>query len=218
MAKLLSIEGTLSGSINGVTYSHNRGGAYKRARKIPTISASPKASFAKAFLGGISSQWNLLTAPQRIEWQNWASLNPVVDVLGSSILLSGQQAYIALNARAQAAGFAQVTNPPVDDGPTNLLTMATTPTVDDGISCAFTPALPTGMVLAYWMTLPGTAGRNPNINQARLVGYSAVDAASPATFTTPYLFESGNAFNAFATIVDPSGRMAPRIAERVLVP
>jgi len=218
VAKILSIVGTISGSINGTTYSHNKGGAYIRARKVPTISASPKQAFAKALLGGISAAWAGLTSTQQELWTNWAAVNPIVDTLGQSIQMSGQQAFLKLNLRLQGSGQAQITEPPVVPGPVQLDSLTVTPTAPAGLSAAFTPVLPTGGTFCLWMCLPTSAGANPNFNQARLVGYSAVDATTPVVFTTPYPFIAGNAINFWGTIMDASGLIAPVIKDRVVVP
>lgn len=218
MAKLLSIEGTLSGSLNGIVYSHNRGGAYKRARKIPVITASGKSAFAKALLGGISAAWSDLSNTQRTLWTDWAQVNPVPDVLGQSITLSGQQAFLKLNMRLVGSGQALITVPPTAPGPIQLLTLAVTVTVPATLSAAFTPALPAGATFVLWQCLPGNAGADPNFNQARLIGYSDVDDASPVAFTTPYPAQAGNSINFWATIMDENGMVSPVIKERVLVP
>lgn len=218
MAKFLSIEGTLSGSFNGVTYSHNKGGAYKRARKIPTISASAKQAFSKALLGGISAAWAGLTDIERAQWGDYGTNNPISDVLGQSIQLSGQQTFLRLNMRLVGSGQAIITAPPVVPGPNQLTTLDVTVTAPDGISADFTPPLPTGGTFCLWQCLPGSPGADPNFNQARLIGYSAVNDATPATFTTPYPASPGNAINFWATVMDGAGLVAPAIKDRVIVP
>lgn len=218
MAIITPIHGQMSGSIGDNTFSHNKGGPYVRRRAIPTLSTSAKLAYTKALLSSISGSWNALTDNQRQQWNAWAGINTVINALGQSIILSGQQAFVGLNARGQAAGFTATTVPPTGDGPAALLTLVVTPAAPATLSCAFTPALPTGYRIAIWQSLPSTLGRNPNFNQARLVGYSAASQATPFVATTPYILSTGNVINVWGCVIDPQGRTSPPIKARVTVP
>ncbi len=155
---------------------------------------------------------------QQAEWQSWASLNPVVNRLGLSQIVSGINAYVMLNARLVQSGDPIITNPPVSTGPAQFTGLAITPTVAATLSVAFTGTPDAGVKMLLWQTLPGTAGRNDNFNQARLVGYSAEAITTPVAFTTPYSFASGNAFNCYVQAMDEFGQVSPPQKVRVLVP
>ena len=102
-----------SGSIGGLTYSHNRGGLYTRARSIPTNPNSTEQQTVRAAFGSLSQRWTqTLTETQRDEWENYAALTPVTNRLGDELILSGQQMYIRCNTVRIQCGVAEV-----DDGP-----------------------------------------------------------------------------------------------------
>jgi hypothetical protein len=202
--------GEMSGSVSGCTWSRNKGGEYVRARSTPTNPSSVKQSAARAILGALSSGWSLLTATQRTQWTDWASLNPVVNSLGVSIIRSGQQAYVGLNARLVGAGAVAVATPPAVTGPTDLTTVTATATASTGaivLTYTATP-LAAGQRILLWQTLPQSTGRNPNRAQARLVGYSAAAAASPLTFTSPYPASVGQVSNAWVQVMDAAGQVS----------
>lgn len=210
MAKCLSMMGDMSGSVGGCTWSRNKGGLYVRSRTVPTNPNSLKQTASRSILGQLSSGWSLLTGAQRTQWGDWAALNPIVDSLGQSISLSGQQAYVGLNARLLGAGATAVATPPAATGPGDLVTATATYTAASGaIVVTFTTTpLAAGIKLAVWATLPQSPGRNPNRKQARLIGYTAAAAASPATVTSPYPAAVGQIANAWVCQMDAAGQVS----------
>ncbi len=102
-----------SGSIGGLTYSHNRGGLYTRARSIPTNPNSTEQQTVRAAFGSLSQRWTqTITQAQRDAWENYAALTPVTNRLGDELILSGQQMYVRCNTVRVQGGIAEV-----DDGP-----------------------------------------------------------------------------------------------------
>lgn len=201
-----------SGSNAGTTWSHNKGGQYTRNRRTPTNPNSVKQQAIRNILGALSSAWSALTANQQTEWNDWAAINPVVDTLGSSINLSGHQAFVMLNSRLLQSGSTVNNSPPAGAGPGQLLTATVTATSPATISVAFTATpLAAGQKLMVWQTLPSTLGRNPNMNQARQIGYGAAATASPLAITSVYPGVVGTRSNFFVTIMDSAGRIAPPI-------
>jgi hypothetical protein len=118
---------SISGSIGGLTGSHNRGGLYLRARRVPTNPNTNYQITARSNLASISSAWGSLTDAQRTAWNLYASNVPVINALGDSIFLSGQQWYVKCNTVRMLAGQAIE-----DDGPTTFaLADLTQPTFTD---------------------------------------------------------------------------------------
>lgn len=219
MALINPIHGDMSGSVGDNVFSHNKGGRYVRTRAIPINPTSTKQTAARASLGSIAASWNTLTDLQRTAWKDWAALNPVVNRLGLPQIVSGINAFIQCNARLQQQGFAFNADPPVNPGPAQFDTPSATPTAPDSIDVdVASGTLGTGEQLLLWMTLPALPGRDPNFNQARLVGYSAVAATFPITFTTPYPFAAGNEFNAYVQRMSADGLVSPVQKIRVPVP
>lgn len=94
-----------SGSIGGITYSHNRGGMYTRSRATPT---NPNTTYQQAVRGTVAqltSLWlNLLTAGQREAWDTYAENVPLPDALGEPRNVGGLAMYVRSNVgRIQAA-------------------------------------------------------------------------------------------------------------------
>lgn len=214
MAKIAPIWGAMSGSMRGCVMSHNKGGAYVRGRTIPTNPTSVKQSAVRAILGTLSSGWSVLTDAQRAAWNGWAAVNPITDALGESILLSGHQAYISLNTRLVQGGATASVSPPATTGPGDLLTLVVTATAPTGISAAYTVTpLAAGHKVLIWQTLPRSPGTNPNRRQARLLGFSAAAAASPAVFTSPYPGVVGNTSQFWGQVMDIYGQVSPGIRD-----
>jgi hypothetical protein len=108
MKYLSTLMSTASGSVGGLTASHNKGGAYFRARTIPTNPNTTAQGLVRTQLGSLSSAWNALTEPQRVSWDLYASNVPMINKLGQSIYLSGQQHFIRSNTARIYAGLSVV--------------------------------------------------------------------------------------------------------------
>lgn len=215
MAKIVS-DLIISGSIGSRTYSHNLGGAYMRNRRVPVNPTTVAQGAVRNQLAASSANWANLTDAQRTSWKAYASTNPVTDKLGSTINLSGQGMYVSCNTRLQQMGQAVIVDPPIDTGPPlAFATAGIVATAPDQLVVTFTPALAAGEQLAVWMTLPDDPGRDPNFNQARLVGFSAPADASPATVTSRITAIAGQLANVFLAKVDAFGRTSPKIKVRV---
>jgi hypothetical protein len=219
MAKIVPLHGEMSGSIGDNTFSHNKGGPYVRRRAVPTNPTTTKQTAVRAILATLSSAWSGLTDDQRTAWNLWASINPVVDSLGTSFQLSGHQAYIKLNTRLLQAGTARVDDPPTGTGPAQFPTLTPTVTAPGTISIVYAPTpMAAGERMLIWMTMPSGAGRDPNFKAARLAAISAAADASPVAATTPYIFASGNVFNLYVQRMDANGQVSPVQKLRVTVP
>ena len=102
-----------SGSIGGLTASHNRGGLYLRARTIPTNPNSPQQQVVRAFVASLTSAWlNTLTELQRMAWDGYALLVPLPDPLGEPRNVGGLQMYIRSNVPRLQAGLVRVDDAP----------------------------------------------------------------------------------------------------------
>lgn len=87
-----------SGSVGGVTYSHNKGGMYTRTRAIPTNPNSTRQQKVRSAMAEASQLWGLLSEAQRAAWNLYAANVPMTNKLGQSFHLSGQQHFIRTNA------------------------------------------------------------------------------------------------------------------------
>lgn len=115
---LITMGGTITdarGSIAGNVFSRNKGGAYIRARVAPINRNTPAQTLVRANFGSNAKAWSsLLTAAQRTAWTNFAAANPLINILGASIIVSGISMFMKLNQVLSQIGSANITDPPVD--------------------------------------------------------------------------------------------------------
>lgn len=129
-----------SGSIGGITYSHNTGGMYVRARATPTNPNSTYQQDVRSYLASLAIAWaTTVSDANRALWADYAANVPLVDRLGESRPIPALAMYCRCNVPRLQAGLARV-----DAGPTLFsLAQLTAPsvTVDaatDNVGVAFT--------------------------------------------------------------------------------
>lgn len=85
-----------SGSVGGLTFSRNAGGAYVRARAVPTNPATDRQTAVRTALGSANQSWDLdLTDDQQNAWNVYGKNTPVVNSLGKTVHRSGHAWYVA---------------------------------------------------------------------------------------------------------------------------
>lgn len=206
-----------SGSVGGVTYSHNRGGMYQRARSIPVNPNTAEQQAVRGLMASLTSHWgNTLTDAQRDDWNTYGRNVPMLNALGDQIELSGLSHYIRSNLpRIQAAAAR------IDDAPTVFnLGEFTNPTAtadesDNAVKVAFTNT-------DEWANESGgyafvRIGRPvaPTINfyagpwrySGKIVGATPTPPTSPATITTPWGVSEGQRIYAEVRFQRADGRL-----------
>lgn len=103
---------TASGSVGGLTYSHNKGGLYTRTRAVPTNPNTARQQAVRATMGQLAATWQTLTSTLQGAWNNYGANVAMTDRLGQTIHLSGQQHYIRSNVPRIQAGFVRVDSAP----------------------------------------------------------------------------------------------------------
>ena len=143
------------GSVGATTYSQNRGGLYAKSRTNPTQPQTPAQQLAQAAFKACVAAWgNTLNQTQRNGWILYGQTNPVVNQLGTSVILSGLNMFQRINIPLFIAGSysaMELTSP----GATPLLmpiTINGSTTVDKGITLGGTGTI------AYSVTFPSTPG------------------------------------------------------------
>ena len=87
-----------SGSIGGMTLSHNTAGMYIRARTIPVNPNSAAQILIRAAFSGLVNRWtDTLSQVQRDTWELYAANVPLIGPLGDPTFVSGQNQYIRSN-------------------------------------------------------------------------------------------------------------------------
>jgi hypothetical protein len=79
------------------------------------------------------------------------------------------------------------------------------------LSIAFTNTLSAGQRLAIWQCVPGTLGRDPNSNQARLMLYSAAAATTPVAGTSRFAAAVGQRSNFYAAVCSSYGQVGAKV-------
>lgn len=170
----------ISGSIGGTVFSRNRGGAYMRVRAIPV---DPNTSFqqnARARLATASQDWQGLSTANRQAWLEWARQNPNTDALGQQFTMSGQQAYVGLNARLAAASASSISVPPIIPAPDAFTSIVQDGDIGAGdVDFTFAAALESGNQVMLFGAILNSPGIKYVRNLFRLVAFSAVDQATP---------------------------------------
>lgn len=190
-----------SGSVGGMTASHNRGGMYFRARNVPVNPNTPEQQAVKAIMGSLVALWtNTLTADQRAAWNAYANATPITNPLGDSIQLSGQNMYIRCNTPRLQAGLLSVADAPVifDSGNLGTIGFTTADATAQSVEVTFADA-------AAWSSAVGGAlivqvGRPANPSRsffkgpfrfAGIVAGAVVPPTSPQSITSTYVFTAG---------------------------
>jgi hypothetical protein len=210
--------GELSGMVGANVFSHNSGATYVRQKAVPINRNSSRQQLARAALAYCSAQWALLSDNQRALWKQWATLHPVIDRLGNSIVLSGQGAYCQLNSRLRNLGNVVQANPPPANITAYVSTTAVALTTPAAVTITFaTTPLPAGIRMELLLSAGTPAGRDPNMRSARWAGATAAAATSPATFTSAVPFTTGAIVNTYVRLTDQYGQSTVPVKQRVTV-
>ena len=207
----------MSGSLGGLTFSHNAGGAYVRARGIPTQPNTPEQAAVKNAFTQLSTAWRAdLTAAQRDDWDLYAAATPLIDKIGNPFFPTGLNMFIRGNV-----GLLQNADVRVDVGPvTPGLPTFTAPAVvtiestTNVASISFTIGdawvdLDDNHLLIY-----ASRGKGATINffkgPYQLAGSIDGDAisapTSPAAITIPFNVSEFQKVFFRATLIDDEGR------------
>lgn len=208
----------ISGSIGGMTGSHNKGGMYFRARTIPVNPNTPQQARVKAHMAAAASRWSGPGSPVDHEgWEGYAFFTPFLDSLGDSRILSGLAMFCRSAIAAQEMGLAFP-----DDAPLyNLLT-------DTGALEFDADSVATDVDVTFdntqeWATETGGAlsiyaspGQNPTVNFYKgpyryagvILGDTTTPPTSPATIALPFGVNSGQRVFFQARAYTADGRLS----------
>lgn len=103
-----------SGKQGGIVWSHNRAGAYVRARSIPVNPNTDRQVAVRNGVRSISIAWDtVLTQVQRDAWEVYAANVTWKNKLGQDIYLTGLNHFIRSNTPRVMNGIARVDAAPV---------------------------------------------------------------------------------------------------------
>lgn len=186
MKFLSQVYSAVSGSIGGITYSHNAGGMYSRTRATPTNPNSTAQQAARAAMSAASAQWSLYTDANRALWNAYAAATAWTDRLGQSIQVTGFQAFCRWATLRERAGLAITGAPPAGtsgfgEAPTAIAIEVTTPAATITISPSTSDD---GDVFLQLSDALGD-GQNSTRQALSLDSIGSVAAAASSATTTP---------------------------------
>lgn len=168
-----------SGSVAGQTSSRNRFGQYRRTRAVPVNPNTAAQVAARSRLSELSAGWRDLSGGERDAWATYAEDHPRTDSLGQTVVLTGHQAYIAVNSQRMAFGFAASPDVPTGAPPDAPVVSDITVVIADTQEVTFTPTpVPADNALVIEMCPPQSNGIN-FCEDYRLLAVAPAAEASP---------------------------------------
>lgn len=216
-----------SGSVGGITYAHNQGGLYQRARSIPVNPQTPEQVAVRDAMSQISTAWvETLTPAQRAAWRTYAQNVPLIDSLGDPINVGPIAMYNRSNISRLQASLARV-----DDAPTIFdLGEFTGPTVTASaatgdLTVTFTEAddwvIEDGASLLVYSSRQQNAAvsffKGPYRFAGQVAGDSGTPPTSPATIASPFAIAEGNRIWVKFRVTRADGRLSAELVRRVTV-
>ncbi len=209
----------LSGSIGGITASHNKGGAYFRSRVIPTDPASPFQGIVRQSLGNLAARWSgLLSQSARDAWDLYAANVPLLNPLGESINVTGLNMFQRSNVPRQQNGLPRVDVAPsifnLGDFTAPTVVSFTSPTA---LSLTFTEADDWVSEDDAAMLIYGSRAQNASINffkgpyrayVTQLLGEVAIPPTTPFAGVNPFSVAIGNKVFLKVSVTRADGRLS----------
>ncbi len=210
---------SISGSLGGVTFSRNKGGAYVRNRTVPTNPGTIFQGAVRSILADLTSRWNdNLTALQREGWDTYAANVLLPNSLGFPRDVGGLAMYVRSNvSRVQAL------EPRVDDAPIVFnLGAFTDPSISAATASATTIdvafdntdewANEDDSVLLVYGSRPKNETQNffkgPYRFAEGIFGSSTSPPVSPLSVAMPFAFSIGQRVFAKFSITRADGRLS----------
>lgn len=195
MKFLSPVYSSVSGSVAGLTYAHNQGGLYVRARRSPTNPNTEPQQAVRSAVAFLTDAWtNTLTTDQKDSWELYAFNTPTLNKLGVLTKKSGQNMFIRANTTRLQAGDTIVAEAPTtfDLGAFSLPTALVADESAQTISFAFTEedawVEELGAILYVFQSRPQNNTRRffkgPYQLAATVVGATMVPPTSPKTFNS----------------------------------
>lgn len=207
-----------SGSVGGVTASHNAGGMYLRARTIPTDPSTAQQIKIRNFVASLANKWSsALSDAQRAAWQVYAANVPLLNPLGDQILVSGINQYTRSNVARLQATMSRVDDAPViyNTGDFTDPTIGFDATADE-VDVTFTNtddwANEDDSAMLVWASRPQNRTINffkgPYQLAGAIDGDSVTPPTSPAAISAPFPAAVGQKVFVIIKVVRADGRVS----------
>lgn len=208
-----------SGSAGGSVYSHNRYGAYIRARSIPTNPNTDRQVAMRNNVRSLSIAWqNTLTELQRLAWEGYAAATTWRNKFGESVYLTGLAHYVRSNSARLQAGLARLDAAPTifNLAAAELALVVTASEATQQLSVAFDDT-PTwcdedGSMQTISMGRPANPSTKffggPFRYAGVIEGDSAAPPSSPVLIDAPFVFSEGQRLWVRTRIGRADGRLS----------
>jgi hypothetical protein len=234
MALIKPIHGEMSGKIGGNVYARNKGGTYVRAWADPVQPGTARQLQVRQKMANAVLAYSLIDAAKRAAWELYAANTPMVNRLGDTIYLTGQQHFCRSNVPVALAQELGSSASLVLDGPTTFGLPA------QAAGLVATVGEAAGLSLAYddsagWANLTGSVAiirigrpRSPSRNffkgPWRLTGFIDGDTAVPpvspkvvAANALAYVVTQGQRVGIGVRVFHADGRLSTETVLDVLV-
>lgn len=214
-----TIVGPASGSLAGITASHNRGGQYFRRRAVPTNPNTLQQQQVRSWFANAQAAWNgTLTALQRQAWDTYALNTPVTNPMGDEVNAGGKGMFTrGYVPRLQASLSIVAAGPSTYGLPPFTAPGITSLTASTGIMIVtFTNtdswAIAVGGALLVYMSRPVGASINSFKGPYRFAGKVAGAVSpptSPQNITAPFPCVAGQKVFVRFIAITPDARVSP---------
>lgn len=216
-----------SGSVGGLTFSRNRGGAYIRVRAVPVDPGSAEQIVVRNALTTLVTRWgDVLTPAQRELWDVYATNVPVTNALGNEIFLTGINHYTRSNVpRIQAAvGIVDAAPTVFNLGSFTPPTLAIAPPL--ALSTTFDDTDEWANEDGGFMLIYGSRPQAPSLNFFKgpyrftetVEGDAITPPSSPQIGTLPFAFATGQQGFFFTRVSRADGRLSSLIRSSTVAP
>lgn len=207
-----------SGSLGGITASHNRSGYYLRSRIVPVNPNTVQQQAVRNLAGTLASAWvNTLTDVQRAAWDVYGSNVAMTNRVGDTIYLTGLNHFIRCNVPRMQALL-----PMVEDAPTIFsLADMTLPAIavseaTQECTLAYTNTDAWAVDDDGFMALSLSRPMNPSINYFKgpyrysgvVYGNTATPPTSPELIDVPFPVVEDQRVFGFVRVGLPDGRLS----------
>lgn len=206
-----------SGSVGGITYSRNKGGAYIRNRSIPTNPGSQFQTELRGYLAQLTALWPTLTEAQHDSWAAYSANVLLPNPLGDQREVGALAHYVRSNVSRLQAGL-----PRVDTGPV-IFTLGdfTQPeiaslTAPQALSMTFETTDDWVGEDDAALLIYGAKGYNPTINYFKgpyrysdaILGDGTTPETSPYAATMPFVLQADQKSFVFGRVTRADGRLS----------
>jgi hypothetical protein len=179
----------------GSVYTKGHSGAVVRRKVSPIQPRTSCQMNVRASFTGLSKAWSALSETVRAAWIAFCANNPVKDVFGATVTLTGHQMYVRLNRALATIGVAALTNPPANlsvnyAGPVSA-THDGPPVTTIPVSWANPGNVGGSESCVIFATAPMSVGRKSGGAKFRFVQYSAPGLVGPYFLYADYADKFG---------------------------